>query len=84
VLSQVLDEQEAAEPLVMCVDDDEVNHIVLEGMLHSQNYRCGILWQLNNPRLFDAAAQASSGAPLSLLRVGDNAACWCQCQLAAV
>jgi hypothetical protein len=35
---QVLDDQDA-EPLVMCVDDDEVNHIVLEGMLHSQNYR---------------------------------------------
>jgi hypothetical protein len=28
------------EPLVMCVDDDEVNHIVLEGMLQSQGYRC--------------------------------------------
>jgi hypothetical protein len=37
---QVLEEQDA-EPLVMCVDDDEVNHIVLEGMLHSQNYRYG-------------------------------------------
>jgi CheY-like chemotaxis protein len=37
--AQVLEEQDA-EPLVMCVDDDEVNHIVLEGMLHSQNYRC--------------------------------------------
>lgn len=37
----MLDEQDAAEPLVMCVDDDEVNHIVLEGMLQSQNYRCG-------------------------------------------
>eukprot|EP00882_Tetradesmus_deserticola_P023765 GHRQ01025876.1.p1 GENE.GHRQ01025876.1~~GHRQ01025876.1.p1 ORF type:complete len:317 (+),score=151.66 GHRQ01025876.1:856-1806(+) len=36
---QVLDEQEAAEPLVMCVDDDEVNHIVLGGMLQSQSYR---------------------------------------------
>jgi CheY-like chemotaxis protein len=36
----VLEEQDA-EPLVMCVDDDEVNHIVLEGMLHSQNYRWG-------------------------------------------
>jgi hypothetical protein len=36
---QVLDDQDAGEPLVMCVDDDEVNHIVLEGMLQSQNYR---------------------------------------------
>ncbi|KAF6266651.1 hypothetical protein COO60DRAFT_1654489 [Scenedesmus sp. NREL 46B-D3] len=36
----VLDEQDAAEPLVMCVDDDEVNHIVLEGMLQSQSYSC--------------------------------------------
>lgn len=23
----------------MCITDDEVNHIVLEGMLKSQNYR---------------------------------------------
>lgn len=23
----------------MCVDDDEMNHIVLEGMLQSQDYR---------------------------------------------
>lgn len=36
---QLFDEHDAAEPLVMCVDDDEVNHIVLEGMLQSQNYR---------------------------------------------
>jgi hypothetical protein len=27
-------------PVVMCVTDDEVNHIVLEGILQSQNYRC--------------------------------------------
>lgn len=28
-------------PVVMCVTDDEVNHIVLEGILQSQNYRWG-------------------------------------------
>jgi YesN/AraC family two-component response regulator len=27
------------ERVVMCITDDEVNHIVLEGILHSQNYR---------------------------------------------
>lgn len=27
------------QPVVMCVTDDEVNHMVLEGMLQSQNYR---------------------------------------------
>eukprot|EP00775_Hariotina_reticulata_P013765 gene13765-13885_t len=26
-------------PLVLCVDDDEVNHLVLDGMLQSQSYR---------------------------------------------
>lgn len=31
----------------MCVDDDEVNHIVLEGMLQSQNYRCVALHRDN-------------------------------------
>jgi hypothetical protein len=27
------------QPVVMCVTDDEVNHMVLEGMLQSQDYR---------------------------------------------
>lgn len=31
----------AEEAVVMCVTDDEVNHCVLEGILQSQNYRCG-------------------------------------------
>jgi len=28
----------SALPLVLCVDDDEVNQLVLQGMLHSQDY----------------------------------------------
>lgn len=30
------------EPVVMCITDDEVNHILLEGILQSQGYRCAL------------------------------------------
>lgn len=38
-LQSLVGHPDEGDPLVMCVDDDEVNHIVLEGMLQSQNYR---------------------------------------------
>lgn len=50
--------------VVMCVTDDEVNHIVLEGILQSQNYRSA-----RSTRCFaPTASHLPSACKLSCLR----------------
>lgn len=29
------------EKVILCIDDDEINQMILQGMLRSQLYRCG-------------------------------------------